>query len=101
MKAVELPHLSICAPCCIAGPGVTQVSVGELVEPAGTVKDRSPLISDRLVVDEAACTRRVDGFFVQAHRLKVTVLDPGNFSAHQRGAVFEIIRAILHPDFKL
>src|SRR5215472_17403941 len=101
MKAVQLPHFSVCAPCRVTGAGVAQVSVRELVEPACAVKGRRALISKRFAVGEAICTRRIDGFFVQAHRVKITPFDPGYFRGHKRSAVFEIIRAILGPDLEL
>src|SRR5262249_9416179 len=85
----------------IAGAGAAEVTVGDLVKPACAVKGRSTLISDALVVDEAACARQLDRLFVQAHRVKVTAFDPCNFGADQRGAVFEIFLAILRPSFEL
>ena len=52
-------------------------------------------------MDKAVCASRVDGPFVQAHRIKIAAFDPGNFSANQRGAVLEVLRAILRPDIEL
>src|SRR5262249_14892331 len=101
MKTIKLPHFSVRTPGDVAGAGAPQVSVGDLVEPACAVKSRSTLISDALVVDEAACARQLDRLFVQAHRVKVTVFDPGNFGADQRAAVFEIFLAVLRPSFEL
>src|SRR5262249_3837125 len=88
-------------PGFVTSAGVTEVRVRDMAEPACTVKDGRTLTREGFVVDEAVGTRRVDGLFVQAHRVKVTAFDPRDFGAHQRGAVFEILRAILGPDFDL
>src|SRR5262249_27021406 len=101
MQAVELAHLPVCAPCGVVGAGAAQVRIGELLEAAFTVERRSTLVSDRFVVHEAVRTRRMDGLFVQAHRVKIPVFDPGNFGADQRSTVCEILRTVLRPDFQL
>src|SRR6516162_4779403 len=97
VQAVELSHLSICTPCCVAGTGVAQVGVGKLIEAACAVEGGSAFVGEALVVDEAGYASRVDGHFVQAHGGKVTAFDPGSLGAYQCRTVFEVIRAIRGP----
>src|SRR6516165_6365230 len=101
MKLIELPDLSIGAPSQIAPPRVSQVEMCDLLESARRVKAGSQLVGERLVVNKAVCACRRDGTLVEVHGIERASLDPGNFGAHQRGAVFEILRAILRPDFEL
>ncbi|MNG27226.1 hypothetical protein D3C76_964400 [compost metagenome] len=61
----------------------------------------SALISKRLDVHKAVGARRADGQLVKVHCIKVATFDPGNFRAHQRSAVLEILGAMLRPDLLL
>src|SRR5262249_25238875 len=44
---------------------------------------------------------RADGPFVKVHGVERTAFNPGDLCADQRGAVLEILRAILRPYFEL
>ena len=52
-------------------------------------------------MDKAVCARRADGLFVEVARLELAAFDARDLRADQRGAVLEILRAILRPDFEL
>ena len=43
----------------------------------------------------------VDGLFIQSLRVQATVFDTGDLCPHQRGTVFEILRAILPPRYRV
>src|SRR5262245_30651054 len=98
---VELLYFAISSPTEIAVPGFPQISIRDFVEPACRVKARGNLVGNRLIMDEAVHVRGADRLFIEAHRLKVAAFNPGDLGAHQRGAVFEILRAILRPYFEL
>jgi TfoX/Sxy family transcriptional regulator of competence genes len=70
----------------------------KLFETAGRVKARGQFVGKRLIVYRAVGARRVDGLFVEAHRFNIVALNACNLGAYQRGASFEILRAILRPD---
>src|SRR5262249_29355884 len=97
IELIQLPHLSVGSPCRVAGAGIAQVGVRELIEPACAVKDRSALISERLVLDAAARAQGSNSLFVKAHRVEVAGFDPRNFGRYQRGTVLEILRTDLRP----
>ena len=101
IQLVELPHLAIGAPTEIAVPGVAQVGIRDLLETACRVKPRGELVGDRLVVDKTVCVRRTDGLFVKLLGIERAAFDACDLRADQRGAVFEILRAMLRPYFEL
>src|ERR1700733_9655565 len=98
---VELPYLSVGAPTPIAVARLAQVDVRELVEPARPVEARGHFVGDRFVVDEAIVTRRTDRLLVQVLGIEHPAFEAGEFGADQRGAVFEILRAVVRPDLQL
>ena len=73
----------------------------DLLETARRVEARGELVGERLVVDKAVCARRADGLFVKALGVELAAFDACDLGADQRGAVLEILRAILRPDFEL
>ena len=73
----------------------------DLLETTCRVEACSDFIGERLVVDKAVCVCRADGLFVKMLGIELTALDAGDLRAHQRGAVFEILRAIRRPDLEL
>ena len=73
----------------------------DFLEAARRVEARGELVGERLVVDKAVCAGRADGLFVEALGIELAAFDPGDLRADQRGAVLEILRAILRPDLEL
>ena len=71
------------------------------IETARRVEARSQFVSQRLVLDKTVCAGRADGVFVQAHRFEVATFDARDLCSHRRCTVFEILRAVLRPNFKL
>src|ERR1700749_799748 len=72
-----------------------------LLETTCGIEVRGEFVRDRLIVDKAVFMRRSDGLFVKVLGLELAALDACYLRAYQRGAVFEIFRAILRPDFEL
>src|ERR1700733_3275388 len=64
IELIELPNFAVGSPIQIAGTGASQVSFGELVESACTVKGRRALVCESLVMNEAVFARRTNRFFV-------------------------------------
>ena len=52
-------------------------------------------------MNEAIVAGRADRLFVEALGIELAALDPRDLGADQRGAVLEILRAILRPDLQL
>ena len=98
---LELPHLAVGAPAQIAVAGVPQIEIRDLVETARPVEVGSAFVGERLIVDKAVVARRADGLFVESLGIELATFDARNLGADQRGAVLEILRAILRPDLKL
>src|ERR1700758_5155955 len=98
---VELPYLAIGSPTQIAGAGVAQIEIGDVVDATRPVKRRSALMGDRFVVDEAVGAGRANGLVVEAHRISIAAAQAGDLRPDQRGAVLEVLRAMLRPDFEL
>ena len=73
----------------------------DLLETACRVEARGELVGERLIVDKAVCARRADGLFVEVLGIELAAFDACDLCAYQRGAVFEILRAILRPYFEL
>src|SRR6516164_8969469 len=101
MELIELPHLSVGSPSEITPACISQVEMCDLLESTRRVKARSEFVGERLVVDETVCACRRDGALVEVHGIERASLDPGNLSADQRGAVLEVLWAVLHPEFEL
>ena len=97
----KLPYLAIGSPTQITVPGIPQIRVCDLVESKRRVETRGELIGERLVVDEAICVGRADRMFVKVLGIELAAFDTCNLRAHQRGAVFEILRAMPRPKFEL
>ncbi len=98
---LELPHLAVGAPTQIAVAGVPQIQMRDLLEAARRVEARGELVGERLIVDEAVGARRADGLFVKPLGVELAAFQAGDLGADQRGAVLEVLRAILRPDLKL
>src|SRR5216683_4768111 len=73
----------------------------KLFESTGRVEAGSEFIGERLIVNKAVCAGRADGLLVEVHRVNIAAVDASNLGADQRGAGFEILRAILRPYFEL
>ena len=73
----------------------------DLLEAARRVEARGELVGERLVVDEAVGVGRADGLFVKMLGVELAAFDPRDLRADQRGAVLEVLRAILRPDLEL
>src|SRR5207244_5739432 len=70
-------------------------------EPTRRVEARGQLIGDRLIMDKAACVRRADGPIVETHRIELAAFDARDLRADERGAVGEVLRAVLGPLLEL
>ena len=101
IQLVELPHLAIGSPAQIAVAGVPQIHMGNLLEATRRVEARGEFVGERLVVDKAVGAGRADGLFVEPLGIELAAFDAGDLRADQRGAVLEILRAILGPDLEL
>ncbi len=97
VQLIELPHFAISTPTEIAVPCVPQVVKRESLESTSRVKSRSHFSGGTLVVNKTVLAGRVDGLFVQTHRLKVAMFNPGELGAHKRKLVAERRRTILRP----
>ena len=90
------------APAQVAVAGIAHDRASaNWLEPARPVEARGTLVGDRFIVDKAILARRADGLFVQTFGIEVAALQAGDLGADQRGAVLEILRAILRPDLEL
>src|SRR5262249_47273911 len=101
IQLLELPYLAIRSPPQVAVSSIPQAPVRGLLEATHPVEPRGELVRNSLVVDEAVCTGRMAGLFVQAHRVSIATFDAGNFGTNKRHAVFEILRTLLRPHFEL
>src|SRR5215470_18402281 len=97
MPLLQLPHLAIGAPTPVAVARILQMQLRDLLEPTRRVETRGELVRDSLVVDESVAAGRPVGLLVQAHRIEIATFDAGDLRADQRGAVLEILRAMLGP----
>jgi hypothetical protein len=52
-------------------------------------------------VEEAVCPGRVDRAFVEPHRVGIAALDARELGPDQRGAIFEVFRAVPGPLLEL
>ena len=73
----------------------------DLLETACRVEARSEFVGERLIMDKAVRVRRADGLLVKTLGIELAALNACDLGAYQRGAVFEILRAILRPYFEL
>ena len=71
------------------------------LKPAAEIEASRQFIGQRLIVHKAVGAGGLDGLFVKVHRIERPVFDAGDLSAYQSGAVLEILRAMLRPDFEL
>src|SRR5271165_2581545 len=72
-----------------------------LLETTRRVEARGELVGKRLIVNKAVCVCRVDGLFVKMLSVEHAAFYSCDLRAHQRGTVFEVLRAILRPYFEL
>ena len=98
---VELLYFSVGSPTVVAVPRIPEIGVGERLEAARRVKARGDLIGERLIMDKAVRAGRTDRLFVQALCIQLSAFDARNLRPHQRGAVFEILRAMFRPYLEL
>src|SRR5215469_6743408 len=75
--------------------------MGDLLETTRRVKAGSEFVSQRLNVDEAICVRRADCPFVKTLGVEHPTFYSRYLRGNQHGPVFEILRTILRPCFKL
>src|ERR1700720_4752780 len=97
----KLANLPCGSPTEITVPGVSHVRMGDRFNTTRRVEARRQLVGERLIVDKAVCAGRADGLFVEALGIEFAALNACDLGAHQRCAVFEILRAILRPNFEL
>src|SRR6202162_2795008 len=98
---MELPHLTIGSPTEVAVPGILQICMRDLLETTCRIEVRGEFVGEGLIVDKTVCVRRADGLFVEAHGIEVAALNACYLRAYQRGAVFEILRAVPRPNVEL
>jgi len=101
MELLELPDLAFSAPSEIAGPCVPEIGVGDRLEATRRVEARGQFVSERLIVNKAVGEGRADGLFVEALGGELATFQSGDLGADQRGAVLEIVRAIVRPGLEL
>src|SRR5258707_521357 len=82
-------------------PGVSHVRMGDRFKTTRRVESRGQFVGERLIMGKAVGLGRADGLFVEAPGIEFTTFDPGDLGADQRGAIFEILRAIFRPYFQL
>src|SRR5262249_44907767 len=97
----ELPHLAVRAPAEITVAGVAQAALRDARQTSVRVEARRKLLGERLVVDEAVRLRREGRPLVEVHRLERAAFQASDLRADQRGAVREILRAMLRQDCQL
>ncbi len=98
---IELPHLAIGSPPQIAVPGVSQVDMRYFIEAMGRVEARSKFVGERLVLDEAIDAGRSDAPLIEPHGVDIAAFQASDLGSDQRGAVFEVLWALLGPDLEL
>ena len=77
------------------------MSVAGRFQTACDVKTRRELVRQRLVVDEVICLGRLDRGLVKTFGIQRSPFDSSDLRRDQKGAVFEILRAVLCPFRKL
>src|SRR5262249_50962728 len=88
-------------PAKITVARVAQTVLRDALETTASVEACGKLVGERLVMDEAIGPRQALGALVEIHRLERAAFQPGDLRADQRGAVSEILRAMLRQDFEL
>src|SRR5580700_2242859 len=73
----------------------------DLLETTCRIEVRSEFVGDRLIVDKAVFVGRPDGLFVKVLGLELAAFDACYLRAYQRGAVFELLGAVLRPYLEL
>src|SRR5215831_41972 len=101
IRLIQLPHLAVSSPTNVVVPSVSQVGVGDLLETTRQVEPGRKFIGKRFILDKPVGVRGADGLFVKMLSIELAALDASDLGAHQGGAVLEILRAILRPDFEL
>src|SRR5215471_5990394 len=101
IQLVELLHFAIGSPTYIAMPRVPQVRARDLIEATSHVEARGDFVGDRLIVDKSVFVCRADCLLVEALSIQQVTFNTCDLRADQRGAVFEILRAMLRPYFEL
>jgi hypothetical protein len=96
-----LAHFTVGSPPQVAVPGISEVEACNLLETARRVETGSEFVGERFVMKEAVCSGRADRPFVEPHRLGIAALDACELGADERGAVFEVFRAVLGPLLEL
>src|ERR1700738_4661856 len=91
---VHLTNLAIGTPTEVAVPGILQICMRDLLETTCRIEVRGEFVGDCLIVDKAVFVRRPDGLFVKVLGLELAPLDACYLRAYQRGAFFEILRAV-------
>ena len=101
IELIELPHLAVGTPERIARPRVAQVRRAGRLEPALQRKAAGQFVGQRLMVDKAIGAGGVEGPFVEAQGIELAAFEACDLRAHQRGAVFKVLGAVLRPDREL
>src|SRR6476620_124601 len=101
IQLVELPHLAVGSPAEIAVPGISQIGIGNGLEPACGVEASGKLIRYRLIVDEAVCASRAEGVLVELLGIERAALDARDLGADERRTVLEVRRAVFAPLLEL
>src|SRR5262249_32211748 len=101
IKRVDLPNLAAGPPARIAKPRVSHIRTSNLAEAARRVETRSKLVGETLVVDKSVRVSRADGPLIKILGVELSSLDAGDFGADQRGSIFEVLRTMAGPGFKL
>src|SRR5262249_22610026 len=97
---IKLPYLAVSTPTGIAVTSLAQICMGDDLEAACGVESSRKLVGNGLIVNDPVRPRRTDCLLVEPLGIELTAFDPCDLRADQRGAVFEILRAILCPDLE-
>src|SRR4029077_18724487 len=98
---IELAHFTVCSPPQVAVPCISEVETCNLLETVRRVETSSQFVRERTLVDEAVRSCPSNRPFVEPHRLGIAALDACELGADERGAVFEVFRAVLGPLLEL
>ena len=96
-----MTNLAIGTPTNVAGSGILQIRITKRLKPSSCVESCGHFVRQALVLDEVVFVRRPDGLFVKVLGLELAALDACYLRAYQRGAVFEILRAVPRPNVEL
>ena len=98
---IKLPYLAISPPARIAVSSISQIEMRDFIQAPRGVEARGQFVSERLIVNKAVGEGRADGLFVEALGSELATFQSGDLGADQRGAVLEIVRAIVRPGLEL